>query len=138
MFSKSLLICALVALPFGLIGSAPVALAHTNVDIHFGVPFYAYQVRPYYRYHRDYGWYDSYRYPRVRGGTYYDDGEDDYAAAYPGRLTCGEARRLVREHGFYHVLTLDCDGRTYAFDGLRDGHRATIFVNPYSGRMWRG
>jgi len=136
MFSKLLSICAVV-LPLGLIGSTPVALADTNVDIHFGVPFYSYQVRPYYRYRRDYGWYDAYRYPRFRGGAYYDDDDSDYVASYPGRLTCGEARRLVREHGFYHVLTRDCYGRIYAFDGLRNDHWATIFVNPYSGRVWR-
>ena len=109
-------------------------MAHTNVDIHFGVP---YRVRPYYRYRRDYGWYDAYRYPRFRGGTYYDDDDSDYVAGYRGRLTCGEARRPVREHGFYHVQTRDCYGRIYAFDGLRNDQWVTIFVNPYSGRVWR-
>ena len=42
------------------------ALADTDVDVHFGVPFYTYQVTPRYVYYEDYGWYDPYRYPRFR------------------------------------------------------------------------
>lgn len=49
MFRKTLLACA-VALPMGFMGSAPAALADTDVDIHFGVPFYTHQVGPRYRY----------------------------------------------------------------------------------------
>ena len=120
-------------MPLGLIGSAPAALAHTNVDIHFGAPFYAYQASPHYRYYRGYGWYDAYRYPRFRRGYFYDDD----VAAYAGRLSCGAARRLVREHGFYHVETRDCYGRNYAFDGVRNGRWAVIFVNSYTGEVWR-
>jgi len=135
MFTKTLIACA-VALPLALIGAAPAALAHTDVNIRLGVPFYAHQVAPHYRYYRGYGWYDPYRYPRFHGGGYYDDG-DDYAAAYPARLSCGEAAERVREHGFYRVRPRDCDGHNYAFDGVRRGHWSTIFVNSFTGRVWR-
>jgi hypothetical protein len=76
MLRKTLLACS-VALPLGLLGAAP-ALADTDVEVHFGVPFYTYQVSPRYRYYEDYGWYDAYAYPRFhRAYRVYDD-DDDY------------------------------------------------------------
>lgn len=77
MFRKTLLACSVV-LPLGLIGTVP-ALADTDVDIHFGVPFYTYQVEPRYVYYEDYGWYDPYRYPRFRR---IHRADDDYAPVY--------------------------------------------------------
>ena len=38
---------------------------------------------------------------------------------------------------FYHVETRDCYGKNYAFDGVRNGHWAVIFVNSYTGEVWR-
>jgi len=81
MLRKTLLACA-VALPFGLMSAPPAALADTDVDVHFGIPFYSYQVSPRYRYYEDYGWYDARRYPRFRGTYYYDDDDDDYVTIY--------------------------------------------------------
>jgi hypothetical protein len=78
MFRKTLLACA-VALPIGLMGAAPAALADTDVDVHFGIPFYSYQVRPRYVYYEDYGWYDPYRYPRFRR---IHRADDDYVGVY--------------------------------------------------------
>jgi hypothetical protein len=86
MFRKTLLTLA-VAVPLGLMGSAPAALADTDVDVHFGVPFYSYQVGPRYAYYDDYGWYDAYRYPRFRRIHRADDDydpvyDDDYVGVY--------------------------------------------------------
>jgi|GEM_PF-4009745 len=75
MFRKTLLACS-IALPLGLIGTMP-ASADTDVEVHFGVPFYTYQVSPRYRYYEDYGWYDARAYPRVHR-TYHVYEEDDY------------------------------------------------------------
>lgn len=133
MLRKTLLACS-IALPLGFIGSMPSALAQSEVDIRFGVPFYSYQVSPSYRYYDGYGWYDGYRYPRFRGG--YDD-DDDYVAIRPSRLSCGEARRIVRNNGYRNVSARDCDGRTYSFIGVRNGRSFVIFVNARNGRMWR-
>ncbi len=70
----------------------------------------------------------------LRGPYYdYDDGDEDYVDIRPGRLSCGEARRLVREHGFYDVEVRDCEGRNYAFSGFRNGHFAIIYVNSRTG-----
>ena len=79
MLRKTLLVCS-VALPLGLIGAGS-ALAHSDVEVHFGIPFYSYQVSPRYRYYEDYGWYDAYAYPRVhRIHRVYDDADDGYYA----------------------------------------------------------
>jgi hypothetical protein len=69
-----MLLAGSVVLPLGFLGAAP-ALADADVEIHFGVPFYAYQVEPSYVYYDDYGWYDAGAYPNFRVG--YDD-DDDY------------------------------------------------------------
>jgi hypothetical protein len=132
MLRKMLLACS-IALPLGLVGSMPSAQADTDVDIHFGVPFYTHQVGPRYRYYDGYGWYDANRYPRFRGGDY----DDDYVAVRPGRLSCGEARRIVRNNGFRNVKARDCDGRTYSFIGSRNGRSVVIYVDARNGRMWR-
>jgi len=89
MFRKTLLAFA-VGLPLGLMGTAPSAFADTDVDVHFGVPFYTYQVTPRYVYYEDYGWYDPYRYPRFRRIHRADDDyvsdyeyyDDDYVTVY--------------------------------------------------------
>lgn len=138
MLRKILLACS-VALPLGLFGTAS-ALADTDFDIHFGVPFYSYQVEPAYRYYDGYGWYDADSYPDFRPGYVYDDDEgydDDVVVVQPGRLSCGEARRIVRASGYRSVVEEDCDGVTYTFSGVRHGRVFTIYVNSRSGRMWR-
>jgi hypothetical protein len=77
MLRKTLLACS-VALPLGFVAIAP-ALADTDFEIHFGVPFYSYQVEPSYVYYDDYGWYDAETYPNFRVGYYDDDdfGDED-------------------------------------------------------------
>lgn len=141
MFRKTLLACA-VGLPLGLMSGAPAALADTDVDIQFGIPFYTYQVSPRYRYYEDHGWYDAYSYPRFRGadyddddGAYYDD--DDYVAVRSGRLSCREARSMVRANGYRNVSVRDCDGGTYVFHAKRNGRTFLVYVNSRNGRMWR-
>lgn len=127
MFRKTLLACT-VALPLGLIGMIPSATAG-DVDIHLGVPIYSHR----YRHYHDHGWYDAHRYPRFRGayGGYYDYDDGD------GRLSCGEASQLVREHGFHDVEARECEGRNYAFSGFRNGHFAIVYVNSRTGVVWR-
>ena len=93
--------------------------AKTNVQIYFGMPHYGYQVGPDYRYRDGYGWY--------RPSGY-----------YRGRLSCGEARRIVRNSGFRNVATIECNGRTYTFEATRRGRDVTVFVNSRTGAIWRG
>jgi hypothetical protein len=79
---RKILLIGSVALPLGFLSTAP-ALARSDVVVHFGVPFYSYQVEPRYVYYDDYGWYDADAYPNLRVG-YYDDEDyyDDYDDGY--------------------------------------------------------
>ena len=94
--------------------------ADAKVKIYLGFPHYDYQVGPDYRYRDGYGWYQDTR--------YYNR----------GRLSCGEARRAVRNNGFRNVNTIECNGRTYTFEATRRGREVTVFVNSRNGRIWRG
>ena len=94
--------------------------ADAKVQIYLGFPHYDYQVGPDYRYRDGYGWY--------RPTGYYNR----------GRLSCGEARRAVRNQGFRNVNTIECNGRTYTFEATRRGRDVTVFVDSRNGRVWRG
>ena len=106
--------------------------AKTNVTVHFGVPFYDYQYAPHYRYYDGYGWYDYGRYGRFDPVVIYD------RPYMRGRISCREARRIVRNNGFRNVETIECNGRTYTFEATRRGRDVTVYVNSRNGRIWRG
>jgi hypothetical protein len=114
---KSFFLAAAAAATLAL--AMPTA-ADAKVQIYFGFPHYDYQVGPDYRYRDGYGWY--------RPTGYYNR----------GRLSCGEARRVVRNNGFRNVATIECNGRTYTFEATRRGRDVTVFVDSRNGRVWRG
>lgn len=132
MFRRTLLACSVV-LSLGFFGAAQ---ADTGVNVHYGIRFYNHPVGPNYRYSDNYGWYDFARYPNYRDGYSYPE-EDDYVALRPNRLSCGEARRIVRANGYRNVGVRDCDGRTYSFIGTRNGRSFIVYVNSRNGRVWR-
>ena len=100
-------------------GLASAAEARVNFDIYFGVPFYTDQVGPDYRYRNGYGWYREQ--PRR-----------------DARLSCQQARRVVRNQGFRNVSARECRGSTYTFAATRNGRRIVVYVNARSGAVWRG
>jgi hypothetical protein len=101
----------------------PLAADAAKVKIYLGVPHYSYQVGPDYRFREGYGWYQ------------YSDYNDGFNR---GRLSCGEARRIVRNNGFRNVATIECNGRMYTFEATRHGRDVTVFVNSRNGRISRG
>ena len=111
-------------------GLAITAPAQADVRVYLGVPFHPYQVGPGWRYYEGYGWYDYGRYGAFR--PYY---RDPY---YGRKLTCSQARRLVDRNGYHDVDARDCSGRTYSFRAdNRKGKRVTVYVNAYTGEIWR-
>jgi hypothetical protein len=116
---KRLLMALAVAasVAFGL-GGVNAAEAKTKVNIYFGIQHYGYQVGPDYVYRKGHGWY------RPRG--------------YINRLSCGEAGRIVRRHGYYNIVARDCGGGTYVFRAMRNDRVAIVYVNARSGAVWRG
>jgi hypothetical protein len=51
------------------------------------------------------------------------------------RIGCGEGRAIVREHGFYRVRPVECDGRTYTYIGRRHGETFQVLLSARSGRI---
>jgi hypothetical protein len=51
------------------------------------------------------------------------------------RIGCAEGRLIVRDHGFYRVRTVECNGRTYTYLGRRHGDTFRILLNSRSGRV---
>jgi hypothetical protein len=43
-------------------------------------------------------------------------------------ISCGRARRLVEDQGFWNVRTRDCSGRSYSYFGRRGGGREYIIT----------
>jgi hypothetical protein len=95
------------------------AEADTKVRVYLGVPHYGYQVGADYRFRDGYGWYRP-------------------IGVHRGRLSCGQARRIVRRSGFRNVATIECNGRTYTFEATRRGRDVSVFVNSRTGAVRRG
>ncbi len=49
------------------------------------------------------------------------------------RLSCREARQIVRSEGFREVRAVDCEGRTYQFEARRKGRYYLVVVSARSG-----
>ena len=117
-------------------GLSSTADAKVHVNVYLGVPYYDYQVGPGYMYNDNYGWYDP-GYSRPGYGMGY--GTPGYfMPGNRGRISCNQARRIVLRNGFRNVMTQECDGRTYTFIAVRQGHQILVFVNSRTGAVWRG
>jgi len=109
MFAKKALYAAALAMPLALAAQPASA---DDVDVHLGIGvgtphYYGYGVYP-----------DGY-FPHRR------------------KMSCWQARQLVRDRGFRRVRTLECNGRVYTFRALRRGKPVLISVNARTGAMWR-
>ncbi len=103
-------------------GFSAAADAKANVQLFFGIPYYSEQVGPDYRYHDGRGWYrDRYIEP-----------------VYRDRISCRDARQIVRENGYRNVSVRECSGRTYTFRATRRGRDVIVYVNSRTGAVWRG
>ena len=111
---KTLLGLIAAATLFGGLATA----AEAKVVIYFGMPYYSYQPGPDYLFYPNRGWYLSHR---------------------GNRLSCYQARRIVRHHGYRNVSVVECQGRTYTFRAVRpNGKRTIVYVNSRTGAVWRG
>ena len=101
-----------VGLAFTLaLAAGPAAMAGSpDVDINIGVPGVG-----------------------VYGGDNYDE-DYDYRRR---RISCGEARSLVRNRGYYRVRMIDCGRRVHRFSGFRRGRLWLVTVNARTGNISR-
>ena len=51
------------------------------------------------------------------------------------RVSCRDARHIVRDNGFHNVDTVDCDGDSYRFHARRHGDKWRINLDAWSGRI---
>ena len=80
-----------------------------------------------------YGYYPPYGiYHRPIYRHYY---EPDYYYAPQYRVSCGEARQIVRDSGFRNVRTRSCGGTTNSFTGVKRGNLWLVKVNTRNGRI---
>jgi hypothetical protein len=73
----------------------------------------------------------------IGGGVgVYDPYDDDYQYRRR-RISCGEARLLVRERGYIRVRTIDCGRRVHRFSGFRRGRLWLVTVNAFNADISR-
>ncbi|MGE3874495.1 MAG: hypothetical protein AB7F74_16230 [Parvibaculaceae bacterium] len=102
MFTKALVAAA--ALTASVVMTAPAqAKDHFNVNIGLGGYYGG-------------GYYPGY-YP-VYGGYDYDSG-----------ISCGKAKKIVKNHGFYNVYATDCGGKIMRFKGQKYGEPYRIKID---------
>jgi hypothetical protein len=118
---KRILFALALSAPLALTLAAAPAHADTNVKfkIYFGEPYYSYRAGPDYVYRKGYGWHRQ----RVVVGN---------------KLSCSQARNIVRKHGYHVVSTRDCSGTTYVFRTNNNGKAHLVYVNARTGGLWRG
>lgn len=51
------------------------------------------------------------------------------------RISCGEAREIVKDHGYRNVRTRNCGGPTSSFTGVKRGNLWLVKVNTRNGRL---
>jgi hypothetical protein len=113
-----------------LLGSvATVAEAKTNFSLYFGVPYFDQQIGPDYRYYQNRGWYQD--------RDWYD-GRPRYNPDRNRKMSCTQARSIVRNQGYRSVVARECGGATYTFSARRNNQRVIIYVNARTGRVSRG
>ena len=118
---KSILFALALSAPIALAMAPVPAQAHTSVKfkLFFGEPYYTYRAGPDYVYRKGYGWHRN----RVM---------------IRNKLSCGDARSIVRNHGYRITSTRDCSGTTYVFSTTAKGKAHLVYVNARTGAFWRG
>jgi hypothetical protein len=69
-------------------------------------------------------------------GIYGDNYDEDYDYRRR-RISCGEARALVRDRGYIRVRNVSCGGRIHAFKAFRRGTLWLVTVNARTGNISR-
>lgn len=120
MLKKLALVAALAIPALGLAGMSAPAEAKTTFQLYLGVPYYAHQMGPDYRYYPGRGWY---RHGPHRGNF--------------GMISCQRGANIVRNNGYRNVRAIDCQGPRYTYRAVRNGKHFTLSLNARSGRLMR-
>jgi hypothetical protein len=109
MLLKRMLMTAALALPLA-VAATPASADDFDVDFRVGIGT-----------------------PHYHGYRAFPDGYFPYRR----KMSCWQARELLRDRGFRRVRTLECNGRVYTFRVYRRGRPVVISVNARTGAMWR-
>jgi hypothetical protein len=123
---KKTIFAALAAVTV-LAGTAGIAEAKTKVQLYIGTPFYDDRFNDDYGYYPDQGGYYVHQRPRY-----------DYYRPTSRRMSCNQARNIVRDYGYRSVVARDCNGRSYSFSARRNGKRVIIYLDSRTGAISRG
>jgi hypothetical protein len=118
MIGKGMWLGAVAVTMMAAVLVAASAEAKTKIHLGIGTPGY---------------YYDPYYDPPA----YYDD---DYSYGYVTsyrryRISCGEAKEMLRDRGYYRVRTRDCEGRSYSFLATKRGVPFIVRVSARSGEI---
>ena len=105
MFMKKAVLAAALAAPLAFLASP--ASADHDVDVHFGIGIGT----PHYGY-----------------GVYPD-------VYHRRKLSCWQARELVRDRGFRRVRTIECSGRNFTYAARRAGDVFRVSLNSRTGEI---
>lgn len=109
--------------------TAGLAEAKASFNLYLGVPYWNEQIAPNYRYYPNRGWY-------LDSGQYNDRPDYSERPNNGRKMSCKQARRMVRNSGYRNVDTKNCSGKIYMFSGRRDGRQVFIYVKARTGETW--
>lgn len=71
----------------------------------------------------------------MRIGSHLHCSEPRRPKHYVIRVSCGEAKYRLRQHGYKNIVTKDCLDSLYAFTASKRGARYLVKVNAYTGYL---
>ena len=134
MLVKGTLAAGLMAVSLAV---SPVAAeAKTKVHVGIGIGSWGGGCYGQFRRHCGYGWGHGYR-SHIGVYPYYDPYFRRHPRVYYryNRVTCGEARNILRDRGFHRIRSRDCGGSTYVFTAVKRGHVYRVAISSRSGAI---
>jgi len=136
MLVKGTIAATMLAAALALMPTAATAKTKIHIGIGAGSDYCFH--RPYStacRFGHGYGYGYGYDYYHPPIGYYYTPRY--LPPRYSYRISCGQAKEIVRDRGYRNVRTRDCGGRTNSFIGKKSGHLWLVRVDTRSGRISR-
>lgn len=135
MFVKGTVVATIMAAALAFMPQT--ASAKTNINIGIGIGAgYGWCYNHPYALGCGFGYRHRHFYPRFYPWFY----PQYYPPVYQLRISCGEARQIVANHGFRKVRARSCGGKVDSFYGWRGGHPWLVKVNTRNGGIlgaWR-
>lgn len=140
MFAKTTIAAGILAASLAFVPEAATAKTTVNVGIGgWGGGYYCGGHRRHCGWGNNwhYGWrhhhYYRHHYYRPHVVYYYGGYNTGYYRPGLARVSCGEAKLILRDRGYGRIVATDCSGRYLTFRARRGGHSYVLRVNARSG-----